>query len=613
MSCQNLQQLLDQFKNAKDDCPKIEAWTFTIHPSVVDALLGGDRKLKRFILTIDTLRSTIYAKVKEFLESRTTNITSYYTGGWADFLCDIQMEQSQFDEFKEELKSVLRPEIEKIKGKGNVSEVITYFEVSKQIMMCGRPFKKIPLPSDEVIDEVVKDRVRFETVHKDYRSGEALELFENSEKKLRAYLSKLKAQGIIVCYDLIFDFSFGLGRDFVPMFLTSDQEGPINKLLDDSKAEPILIKPIRDWFKVRPIETSDVAEEEINYLFVNQYDLPGERTRWKQAIYEHSEIDVNLYNYPIESTLNESPISFSDLPEFVSKAKRYQRGTKDRKLFIGWPSHPLLQSPMEVALPFNGFGGHGVTLGDPDSGKTNIDLVVASEAAEYFKTVVILDASGGVESKVDTLPPGAVTKLQKRKLKPSDDLEMNQILADDGALYLLKPTKTDLPVVFAKLMRKIEALPDSTSGNELRKVVRLLLIEEAEDALGVVPDEIKKSVVLLRQLLNKAQRKGWCIWLSTQRPTSLGYDDKSAGEVLALLHNRIISRITKKNEIDLIVEAYRNERYPEKDLQYLSSTLAELPTGTAVCRAVEVQAGKERNLPLLKVKFRFLKRSEIPV
>jgi hypothetical protein len=596
-------QVLANFEGATNGRPKIEAWTFTLHPMVIEALLPEDKKLKRFILTIDALRSTVYESVRVFLETRTANITSYYTGGWADFLCDIQMDQAGFDSFIDELRFVLKPGIEKILGRGKVDDVISFFEIVDQIMLCGRPVKSLSRPLDEAIDEVVRDRARFELAHRDYRAPEVLELFDNSEAKLKAYLNKLKSQGIIVCFDMVFDFSFGFSRDYVPMILAVEREGPIAKLLEDAKADASLLKPVREWLKVRPIWTADEAEKEVNYLFINEYDYPGQRTKWKQSVYEHTEMDVNLYNYPLESTLNESPLYLSDLPEFLNRFKQYELGTGDRELYMGHAGHPLLREPKVVGWPLGGLGQQGVTLGDPGCGKTNMDLVLASEVLKHLKGVVVFDPTGGIESKMGVLPPDARAKLKIVELVGTEtESELLDFMSTDALVFLKCEQRLSAETLGA-IVSAIQSTPDPTSSNAPRRISRLLLVEEAGDVLGNAEGDISRSNVnQLTRLLTKAGRKGWCIWISTQRPSSLGYDEGSSLKILSLLGNRIVAKINNAGELDLIVKTFRNEKYSETELQQFVSTVGELPLGSAVCRAME----KSESLSLLRIDFRLL-------
>ena len=48
----------------------IDAWTFVLHPAVIEALQPASSELTRYIFTIDTLRSRIYFRIKEFLLSQ---------------------------------------------------------------------------------------------------------------------------------------------------------------------------------------------------------------------------------------------------------------------------------------------------------------------------------------------------------------------------------------------------------------------------------------------------------------------------------------------------------------------------------------------------------------
>jgi hypothetical protein len=521
------------------------------------------------------------------------------------------MEQQGFDQFVGDLKEVMREGIEDIVGPNRVDDVLTYFEVEKQIILCRKTVDDINKPSAEALADILKDPLKFELVYRNYRSPEALNLFEGSVKKLKAYLKKLKSDGIIVCFDVIFDFSFGIARDYVPMIIGVEREGPVVKLLEDAKKTPELLGPVREWMKVRPIHTADDAEQEINYLFINEYDYPGQRTRWKQAMYSHSKQDINLYNYPLESTLNESPIYLSDLPELINKVRLYEPNAKDRRLLIGRATHPLLPNPPEVALPLSGLARQGVTLGEPGMGKTNTDLVIASEADKALKLVVVLDASGGVNSKADTLPKATADRLKTVEVRSADTVDdIRQVLGSEG-FYFMTTTKDELPQVFSTLMTLIETSSDQTASNEPRKVTKMLMVEEAGDAFGNNPDAVRESVTRLAQVLTKAYRKGWCVWLSTQYPSSLGYDVDSAARVLSLLQNRVVSAIKPKGQIDILVNVFRNEGHSETELGVLQE-LPMLPRGVAVCRAVSIDASgsKETNLPLLKVNVRLLEKRE---
>ena len=84
----------------------IEAWSFVPHPDVLGHLEGFD--LKRHIVTVDTQSSSVYFPVLEFLLRPHPNVTSLYSGGWADFVCDVQLNKESFERWMDELRAVLR-------------------------------------------------------------------------------------------------------------------------------------------------------------------------------------------------------------------------------------------------------------------------------------------------------------------------------------------------------------------------------------------------------------------------------------------------------------------------------------------------------------------------
>src|SRR5947208_15759272 len=90
-----IKKLLDEKKSPL----AIEAWSFIPHPDVVAHI----SKVQRYIVAIDTQTSKVYAPVYEFLDGKQINVASYYTGGWADFICDIQLDHKQFERWLDEL------------------------------------------------------------------------------------------------------------------------------------------------------------------------------------------------------------------------------------------------------------------------------------------------------------------------------------------------------------------------------------------------------------------------------------------------------------------------------------------------------------------------------
>src|SRR3954463_8466950 len=100
-------EVLSHFEGTNPDVPRIEAWSFVPHPNVLKAFTGRHRNLRRYIMTIDAMRSKIYIPIRDFLLKQTTNVTSYYTGGWADFICDVQMDPESFEGLLADIRAVL--------------------------------------------------------------------------------------------------------------------------------------------------------------------------------------------------------------------------------------------------------------------------------------------------------------------------------------------------------------------------------------------------------------------------------------------------------------------------------------------------------------------------
>ncbi|HKU73788.1 MAG TPA: hypothetical protein VJR02_07700 [Pyrinomonadaceae bacterium] len=594
----DLKKLLGAFqKSTKTGVPKIEGWSFVLHPKVVGEITSEAKKIERYILTIDTRVSSVYFPVRKFLEELESNVTSYYSGGWADFLCDIQMDAESFNRFHERLKNVLRDSpLSNIEE--NIENVLSIFRVTGTKVLCSRQVDSFPTPSYDAIEAIRREPLKLETLHRNYLSPEALRLF-GSESKINSYLQTLKSNGIIVCYNLTFDFSYGISRDYVPMILGTRREASIQmkNLLTKAKKHPTLLKPVEELLEVELFSGGDAAEKEISYFSINSYDYPGERTEWKKNIYESTQFDVNLYNYPLEGVLNETPIYLSDLPEFIDKANEYKLGYKDRKLFIGWANHPLLQEPPKIALSQSGLARHGLTLGEPGTGKTNADLVVAVAACDVLNSVVILDSSGSIAGK------GAGS--EKFKSIPvqmeTAQADIKRLVANDG-FFLVEPDKEIVADVFSLLIQAIGNVPNATSGNEPRKITRLLLVEEAGQVVGREGQQ-RENVTKLNQLLVEAYRKGWCIWLSTQYPSWLGYDKDSALQMLKSLENRLILRLKDDFEIGLLLDALRTDKsFSPEDVSYFQSTVRDLSLGEALFRGVEVKD----TLPLIKVKIQQL-------
>jgi hypothetical protein len=599
---QAAKKALAPFEEVRDGLPAIEAWTFTMHPSVYDAFTVRKAKLKRYIITIDTRTSSIYSPIEAYLRKQVTNVTSFYSGGWADFLCDVQLDETSFRAFIEDLRAELtKCGLQKIED--NVANVLSIFPVSGTKIICGRLVESFPTPSTDALDEILKEPLKFESVHRNYRSDEAEELC-GGKNEVRSYLRKLRADGIIVCFKIVFDFSFGSARDYVPMILGERREAKIAMagLLSKFKTNPALSTPVEELLEIGNVESTDSAENEVKYFFINSYDYPAARNQWKRAIYKATQEDVNLYNYPLEGTLNETPVYLSDLPEFLNQVKAYEFGARNRQLFIGWAHHELLQHPPKIALAKSGLALHGITLGEPGSGKTSADLVLATEADKVLTSVVILD-SGGVRDKVKALPEDIADRFQWLKTdSASARMDINK-LADMEGIVVLEANKRDIADVFAAFMDEVEKVEDATPGYQPRKITKMLLVEEAGQVLGSDGKQ-KENAIRLPQLLDEAYRKGWCIWLSAQHPSSIAPNKDVSVQLLKKLKNRLI--LAQTTEVDTIVEVFKQEKpFTPEDESYLRSTVGGLALGEAICRGVELSPNEVR-LPLIGVTIRRL-------
>jgi len=176
-------------------------------------------------------------------------------------------------------------------------------------------------------------------------------------------------------------------------------------------------------------------------------------------------------------------------------------------------------------------------------------------------------------------------------------------LADMEGIVVLEANKRDIADVFAAFMDDIEKVGDATVGYQPRKVNKMLLVEEAGQVLGSDGKQ-KENAIRLPQLLDEAYRKGWCIWLSAQHPSSIAPNKEVSVQLLKKLKNRII--MAQTTEVDTIVEVLKQEKpFTPEDESYLRSTVGELATGDAICRGVELSPNEVR-LPLIGVTIRRL-------
>ena len=133
------------------------------------------------------------------------------------------------------------------------------------------------------------------------------------------------------------------------------------------------------------------------------------------------------------------------------------------------------------------------------------------------------------------------------------------------------------------------------------------MIEEANDAWGASESERQRRLRAMEGLLNKAWRKGWCIWLSTQSPSHLGYDKQSALRMLGLLGNRVIHDLgNDRGGIDSLLSSFHNEGMSASDLAYAAASLESMGQGVALVRGTTRDGGKVSALRPVLAKIRML-------
>jgi hypothetical protein len=551
----------------------IEGWSFVPHPDVFDSLVA-DSQMRRYIFTIDTLRSAVYFPVLDLLRSQTANISSYYSGGWADFICDGYLTPDQFENFR---ASVLRTMKDAgITKWGSEHDAITVFEVIKPIVVCGHVYDRTPRPDKRAIQKVLDTRLKFEQCFRNYRSKPAERACGGAEG-VADYVRWLKEQSLVLCFRVITDTSHYANRDYVPMML-SNRSTVISNILNHATASSAVMAPIRELLEVTP-RTESEEEREITHICVNVYAYPGQRHEWKSAVYKASQIDVNLYNYPLEGTINESPTYISDLPESLAAARGYRNA---RSIELGSLSHPLLhQDAPTIALPLDGLHRHGVSLGQPGTGKTNADVVIASGATKHLGTVIILDASLGIRDMSSVFEKDG-NSLRRELLSKPGQVDAVRILHGSGSV-LVECKRDAFPSLVSSFLSAVQAEPDVAGVGSDRKLKGLLLIEEAADGIRTDGD-----VEQIRQTLDKAYRKGWSIWFSLQRPSGLGKSRARAAEILGLLGNRIILRIDNEEELRIVADTFRSEGVGESAINAISTSLRTFHRkGQSFCRGVK--------------------------
>jgi hypothetical protein len=593
----NARQIADALEKPVGRLPRIEGWSFVPHPAVIDHLTG--ERLTRYIVAIDTMSDSVYWPVRSFLERQDHNVRSYFSGGMADFLVDVQMEEIHFKAFLRDLDQILIDN--GIQNFSSTLQAVSAFQVVRPLLLCGKPISEYGKPSSAILRELAREREKFEAAFRNYRSPACTDLFKNSKESLRAYLRRLTREQVILCFRPTIDLPSFLARDYIPMSIGSPRERPIENLLAAAADDEQLLRPVIELLRVRQYRVGDSAEEGVNYFFVNEYELPHQRVQWKTAIYhvyeDANDVNVNLYNYPLEQILNDSPIYLSDVPEILARVRQYD-GAGDA-LHVGWLAHAQISEKYPVSLPISGLGGHGLTLGDPGTRKTSGDVVLVTEAARFLTHIVILDSSKSIAEKLELLKPAVRDRLQIKIMSPGDD----EVALSRHGVSVIECERGELQPLFDTISGALEKQMGVTGGKP-RAVTTLLLVEEAGQLFSG-PDAVARTQRMI-DFLKLAWRKGTCVWLSAHYPSTLGYDLASAKSVIGHLKNWLVYRIKDRPEdLELLTTALEQQRASSAEVSLLARDIGTIADGHTHCQGMR-RNGTEERLPLVTTKMKLL-------
>lgn len=570
---------------------KIDGWSFIPNPEVFSILQRGRDPLVRYILFIETLRAKYYFLIRDFLRAQKVNVNSYYTGGSADFICDVNATESAYKTFHRELKQTLLTA-----GVGNIKDVeslIAVFRVEKPVILSRQVIATLPEINPRGVKLIEDDVARFELVYRNYLSPEVKRAFPGN--RLSRYLAELKTSGAIIGFRALFDNCRLTDREYVPLC----HGRALDKLLvRPGEAAQAVLKPVRELLSVLVEHSTDPTEREVTHIFINEYDSPGERNDWRVAVYKQLGDDLNVFTFPLEGTLNETPIVFSDLPEAITTARQYKGD-----IAIGRLSHdsdPQNASPIFIQSQALA-SSQGITLGKPNRGKTNTDCVLLTGVSQHFGRIIVIDHSRSIRGKEAVFSEDLRKRIKYvSPTKHASPLEIASLIGKcvEEHVYVLEVTAEQAPVLFDACLTEI-ANSTVNEDNTPRVVSNFLLVEEANDVLG--RDEERKRIVgRLQGILTKASRYGWCIWLSTQKPSHLGYDHESSVTTLRALRFRILHDL-EPEDTALLKAAIGNGPLGKSVDETIS-----LPTGEAIVFGLYHADDKIVALPPVRVRVNML-------
>ena len=274
-------------------------------------------------------------------------------------------------------------------------------------------------------------------------------------------------------------------------------------------------------------------------------------------------------------------------------ARQYQGDILLGRLSHG--SNP--QNTSQISIQSESLALQGITLGKPNQGKTNTDCVLLTGASRRFKRVIVIDHSRSIKEKEARFPEELRKRIRYispgKRASPFDIASCIAKCVEDD-LYVLEVNDDQVPRLFDSFLSEIENSP-TNKYNVKRVISSFLLVEEANDALGT-GDERKRLVRRLQTILSKAHRKGWCIWLSTQKPSHLGYDDESSISIMRSLQYRILHAVEPADAV-LLKAAIGNGR-----LGKMIDETISLPQCEAIVFGHYYFDGKMAPLPPVRVR-----------
>jgi hypothetical protein len=575
-----------------DGLPLVEGWTFVPHPNVVKHLAGED--FSHHIVLLDTMSSEVYDHVYRFLKEQKNNCSSFYTGGSADFVCNVRMSAKQFGVWEQELKEVLRRAgaTNYNRTPNGVREFYSVFRIESTLITCGKIVSDLAALPTAVTRRIETERVLFELCWRNYRSPEAIEAAGGPDR-LAEKLDEWQRQGAIMCFGITADLARYWATDYVVLRIRdSAVEGLISLAREDDGR---FFSPIDEMYSIEVRWTPEKTDRGLNLLFVNNYSIPGERIEWKKAIYKWAHqpdtntqggaLDVNLYNYPLEAALNETSTWISDIPEFLQRCQAYEKASGP-KIEYGTAMHPIIKVGLpKIPLPVSGLPFHGVTFGAPGTGKTNTDLILSTGVLDYLHSTIIFDAGAGSWGKLTDQLRSKAHRLQFESPAEVPDI-LSRAMGTKGLVVLESPKELLLEAVQCLIAHLSSAPELAPSSGEKRRISHFAMIEEAHNIWTKGGSGVEAVQRGLLSILDESWRKGWSIWLSTQDPKQLGLTADFRETLQGKLKNRIVHSMEDKAHVDSFVGVLENEGHSDEDIEYVRENISRTGKGLALLRMV---------------------------